>query len=107
MAQKKRRSSIIVLIGIATAALVLAVVGGFFAWRKWLRPIAGGTTIPVAVVNASGQTGGEVGMGGENETISIVLSEGQAQPQDVTPVPVADGEPLTDEEIEAVLVGVW
>ena len=103
MVQKNRPSSVILLIGIAAAALGLAVVGGFFAWRTWLQPIVGGTTVPVAVVNTSGQSGGEVSMGGDSETISILLSEGKAQPQDATPVPIAEGEPMTADEIEAVL----
>ncbi len=35
--------------------------------------------------------------------LQIRLSEGQPQPQDEESVPVATGEPLTDEEIEAIL----
>jgi uncharacterized protein YfaS (alpha-2-macroglobulin family) len=41
-------------------------------------------------------------MNGEGELL-IRLSEGQPQPQDEEPVPVATGEPLTEEEIEAIL----
>ena len=34
---------------------------------------------------------------------SILLSEGSEQPQIIEPLPVASGEPLTEEEISAIL----
>jgi hypothetical protein len=34
---------------------------------------------------------------------TIALSEGEAQPEDIEPVTLVEGEPLTDEEIDAVL----
>jgi hypothetical protein len=59
--------------------------------------------IQVVDRNIPVQSGGETTMQGEDTTVSIRLSEGEAQPQQVTPVPLADGEPLSDEEIQAIL----
>ena len=105
MAQKIRRSTVLLVTLIGAAALVVSAVGGYWAWRTWIRPSVGGTTIPVTVVDSSGQTGGEVSMGESGSTggITVLLSEGQSQPQQVIQVPVADGEPLTEEQIQAIL----
>jgi hypothetical protein len=40
---------------------------------------------------------------GEQPGLTIELSEGREQPESVEPLPVTPGEPLTDEEIEAIL----
>ncbi|MDX9828843.1 MAG: alpha-2-macroglobulin family protein [Anaerolineae bacterium] len=73
---------------------------------------AGGVTIP-ALADA-GSTGGglvavsaaspgrEAGQGGA-EVLPIRLSEGSAEVQEPTPVPVASGESLTEDEIEGIL----
>ena len=93
----------IILVGITTGALALAVAGGFFAWRTWLKQDNGGSTIPLNVVDTSTQGGGNLGMDSKDQIVSISLSEGQAQPQEVTSVPVQEGEPLSEEEINAIL----
>ena len=45
----------------------------------------------------------EVGMESESSRLLINLSEGQAQPQAIEPIPQASGEPLTGEEIARIL----
>ncbi|HBY09420.1 MAG TPA: hypothetical protein DEH22_17180, partial [Chloroflexi bacterium] len=97
--------------GFAVITFVCVGVVGLFAWNYWNRDASGGQTIP----NSSGgsaATGGETVMveavdqpegGGTTAGMNIRLSEGQAHPQDIVPLPVATGEPLTDAEIQQIL----
>lgn len=55
---------------------------------------------------SSGQTGGPPAMQGETVPLSIRLSEGKPQPQEVTPMPVTPGDPLSPEEAGQLLARV-
>ena len=102
-----RRRSVILIAGIvlmigAVAAAVAAVVW----WKPWSdRP--GGESSPVLVdTGAAGEEVSLVGVGFQDtgsEQLLIRLSPGQAELQAVASLPVTNGEPLSDEEIERVL----
>ncbi len=91
------------------AVLVLGcvVIGGILAWRYWPRNAAEGQEIPPAtggttsVTETGGFTGDEPADGAGDSM--ILLSEGQAHPQEVVPLPVTTGEPLTEAEIQRIL----
>lgn len=101
--------------GVVLLGLIAAILGGFFLLPR-LRDGDGGTTTPILVntpvvgrsegqtttdisVSYSGSDGEE--MGGESMTIR--LSEGQAMPEIIQEVPPAEGEPLSQAEIDRIL----
>lgn len=85
------------------AALVLAAVGIYFVLRYIGVGTGPGTVIP-GEVDTPGQTDGGPSMPDEPGTdFSINLSEGQEQPEQVEPLPLATGEPLSAEQIVTVL----
>ncbi|KAA3645374.1 MAG: hypothetical protein DWQ07_12970 [Chloroflexi bacterium] len=105
MAQEQKRSRSwlgFILIGVGLA-LVAGVAVVFFILN---RPAGPGTEIPVDPSTGSPTTPGGEGefvTVGEGTGLTITLSEGQSQPQDIVPVTLAQGVPLTDEEIQAIL----
>ena len=89
--------------------VICSGIVGIFAWNYIRRdasdgqaipPSSGGTTAIVETGGAVTSSGEFEGGGGES---MFRLSEGQAQPQPVEPLPVATGEPLTDEEVQRIL----
>ena len=109
---RRRRA---LLAGAIALVAVVTTAAGLLWWRPWAGR-QGGETIPERVdtgggevvgggeviVEVGGVPGGEVPGGGGDGRLLVRLSEGQAQPQEVEPVPVVQGEPLTGEEIEQV-----
>ncbi len=101
------------LVGLVSLALVAAVGIGAWLLRGRFRPAGTGQNIPIAagirgsVGAASSGALVEVdvssGVSDEQSTTFIRLSEGQPQPQQVDSLPLAQGEPLTPEEVEAIL----
>lgn len=82
--------------------LLLALVGGVFLFKR-LQPGIPATPTSAINANESPTPEGEPGEQGEKYSIMIELREGGAQPQAVEPLPLATGEPLSSEEIEAIL----
>jgi uncharacterized protein YfaS (alpha-2-macroglobulin family) len=106
--------SLILIIAILLTIAVLAAAAGVLWHRS--RTQATGETIPALVdTSASGGSGvpgpeRTVAFGGGGavaeeggDLLLIGLSQGQAEPQVVEPAPLAVGEPLSTEEIEAIL----
>jgi len=95
--------------------VLIAVIAAVFWWNAQSGRLGGKTNPPLVDpdTSASGREGvavsevevgfrGGGGMGGD-ERLLIRLSEGQAEFQAAEPLPVAAGEPLSDEEIEQIL----
>ena len=88
--------AILALVGVVVAA------GLFISLRN--QPAPGGRTQDIPLDNGGTTIQGGTGtMQTGEERLTISLSEGQAQPQAPLAVPVATGEPLSDEEIEAIM----
>ncbi len=105
-----RRTILVVGIPVALTVLAAAIVGTLL-WNARSDEVqdetipvlvetttSGGRTVEVSV----GSRGGGVEESG-GETLNISLSEGQAVPQAAASLPVASGEPLSEEEIEQIL----
>ena len=82
--------------------LLLASAGIFFAVRSRSRPSSAGEPVPVDVSTTTGTIGESV-QETDVSRLSIQLSEGKPQPQALEPLPVATGEPLSVEQIDAIL----
>ncbi len=101
--------AVLVVVGLAAAAAIV------FWWKPWVAEDRG-TTIPVVVDTTSTDgiatgtgtgvatvsEGGAVVEGGDGE-LTIRLSEGQPALQEVAFLPPTSGDPLSAEEIEAIL----
>ncbi len=90
--------------GVAGLALlgVLVVATGLIILRN--RPAPGGRTQDIPLDGGGTTTQGGTGsMQTGEERLTISLSEGQPQPQAPQAMHVATGEPLSEEEIEAIL----
>lgn len=95
----------------ALVVVIVAAAGGYTAWKYLQNRPSNGQPIPLSQVTpaspgtrvepASSQGGST--MRGASQPISIKLSQGQAQNQAVAFVPLADGEPLSEEEIARLL----
>jgi uncharacterized protein YfaS (alpha-2-macroglobulin family) len=85
--------ALILLLGILAVVLLVRNLPG----DESPAPTSSPSTGPVS------QSSGGTVSGGEETGLFITLSEGQAQPQEATPVPVTTGEPLTEDEIESIL----
>lgn len=84
------------------AALVLAAVGVYFVIRYLGIGSGPGQVVP-GVIDTSGQTDGGPSMPGDDDSdFSITLSEGQEQPEQAEPLPLASGETLSADEIAAI-----
>ena len=97
--------------------ILLATISGCRIFQRWAKPNSqDGVTTPPLVDSPNETTegvqvegdidgnGDENGDGdGDEAGFSIQLSEGQSQPQQVEPIPLATGEPLSDEDIEPIL----
>jgi uncharacterized protein YfaS (alpha-2-macroglobulin family) len=93
---------------IVVVVLICGGIAGVFAWNYWGRDASQGQVIPPSTGGETTiETGGGVVIPGQTEGgqggLMIRLSEGQAQPQVVETLPVATGEPLTEEEIQRIL----
>ncbi|MFC1997268.1 alpha-2-macroglobulin family protein [Chloroflexota bacterium] len=94
---------------IVVITLLCGGIAGIFVWKYWNRDASEGQVIPPSTSETSSII--EAGLGvpnsgqseGEGKDSFIHLSEGQAQPHIVEQLPVATGEPLTDEEIQRIL----
>ena len=90
----------------------------YFQYRQYqeivdtrARPIplqgdVSGPTTPGNQPSGAGETGisgGLTAMQGQDSPVSIRLSQGQAEPQAVEPRPVATGQPLSADEVAALL----
>ncbi len=87
---------------VAVAAILVIAAGIYLAWRAVQPQGNGGHIVPIQV-GGTGQTGGLSTMGSVLSLASFRLSEGKAQPQSVTPVPLAAGDPLSPQEIQQIL----
>src|SRR3990170_4444419 len=87
---------------VLVVVLLLASASIFLVIRSRLRYDSKGQQIPIDV-SASTQTGGPSEVEGDEQGMTIQLSEGQAQPQATEAVPQASGEPLSADEIEKFL----
>ncbi|HSF80912.1 MAG TPA: alpha-2-macroglobulin family protein [Anaerolineales bacterium] len=87
---------------IVVPVLGLLAGGVYLAYQYWPRPGRGGQTIPVSggVITTSG---GESMTDSDETRLSIQLSEGGPEPQEVTALPLATGEPLPEDAIERIL----
>ena len=91
---------------ILAASMLLALGCGFF---QGLFPLKiPGLTSPPPTPSTSVQQGTTMPVVNETQTedngsFTIRLSEGQEQPQAFTPLPLARGEPLTEDEVAAIL----
>jgi alpha-2-macroglobulin len=88
--------------GCGVIALLVAAGGGIIAWRLWQRGSSGTQVISVEV-DPGASTSGSTAATGEGTPMSVRLSAGEAQPQEVTPMPVSQGDPLTEDELNAIL----
>jgi uncharacterized protein YfaS (alpha-2-macroglobulin family) len=84
--------------------LLILVSAAGIIWtlrRSQAGSLAPGTTAPIPVVNDAGssQLPGNAG----RYSLDIGLNNGQSQPETVEALPLATGEPLSPEEIEAIL----
>jgi len=82
---------------------------GVFAWNTINKDASNGQNIPTSSTGTNSVTDGDAAFAssdqgeGRQGSFQVILSEGQAQPQIVETLPVASGEPLTDEEIQRIL----
>jgi uncharacterized protein YfaS (alpha-2-macroglobulin family) len=94
------RYRFVVLAGIGV--IVLAAVGIFLVIRR--SPHKNTAVVPIPLDSSmSAQTGGTTQMNKGVQPASIKLSEGKAQPQVVESNSLAEGQPLSDEETQALL----
>ena len=94
---RKYRIPLVVLV-----LLALAAGGVYLAYQLSPRPETGGQTIPVsggAVTTSGGESMSHAG----EEGLSLQLSPGKPEPQVITPLPLATGEPLPEAEVERIL----
>jgi uncharacterized protein YfaS (alpha-2-macroglobulin family) len=107
-----RRRPLILIVGALLVVGAVAAMAFALFWRGGRAERQGGQTIPtlvdtageggeVAVVEVS-LAGSEVTAGGA-EYLLVGLSEGQSVVQDVAPLPVVSGEPLTGDEVARIL----
>ncbi|MDT8307605.1 MAG: hypothetical protein RRC07_16855, partial [Anaerolineae bacterium] len=102
----KRRTLLLVVAVLAVAGVV---AGGVWVYRYWFGE-GGDGNHPVVI--DSGVTGGDaVSAGGDvvaaagqfASRLRLRLSEGEAQPDVVTPVPLAAGTPLSPDEVAPII----
>jgi uncharacterized protein YfaS (alpha-2-macroglobulin family) len=91
------------------ALLLLALAGVFLILRQHRQPPSS-TPQPIPLSTEAPSTSGDTqamvhSTGNDNlpARLSIQLSEGQAQPQAVEPLPLATGQPLTQEDLARLL----
>ncbi len=109
--QRKRIPGVYWLVGLVSVSLVAAAAfGAYWLLRQRSRLPGGGQAIPLSTGGGAGVVAGgapavEVSgaMQDGQSTTFIRLSEGQPQPQQVEALPLAQGEPLSPEEIDAIL----
>jgi uncharacterized protein YfaS (alpha-2-macroglobulin family) len=90
-------------LAIFIVALILTATGVYFIIRYLGVGTGPGTVIP-GEVDTSGETDGGPSMPGEADSdFTISLSEGQEQPEQAQPLPLATGEPLSADEIVTIL----
>ncbi|NIM95033.1 MAG: hypothetical protein GTO18_15140, partial [Anaerolineales bacterium] len=97
--QWNTRSRILVIVG----AILLLVVAAVLIVQVLIPDAPDGETHPPLVDTSATPQGSETTMDNGEPHLTIQLSEGQAQPQMVEPVPTAIGEPLSDQEIQRIL----
>src|SRR5512133_2898318 len=99
------RYRLIVLVVFVALAVVTA--GAVWIFRSLHPNTSQGQVIPVKSNPSNGSSSVSSGVAGissgETQPISIHLKEGQSQPQAVTPVAVAPGEPLSEAELNQLL----
>jgi uncharacterized protein YfaS (alpha-2-macroglobulin family) len=85
------------------AIVFLIAVGGFLIIRNLGDKDSGGHVIP-SQVGTPGVKGEGPSITDESETHLVIhLSEGQEQPEQIEPITLTAGEPLSEEEIERIL----
>jgi uncharacterized protein YfaS (alpha-2-macroglobulin family) len=88
---------ILVIVAVALAAVAVGLIVS-----RLMGDDSDGYVIPPLVEPTAGPGDSSVS-DDEQPGLTIELSEGQEQPEIVEPLPIATGEPLTNEEIEAIL----
>jgi uncharacterized protein YfaS (alpha-2-macroglobulin family) len=89
-----------------SAVFLLACAGGLALLFRWAPPglfRIPGTPVPIRVEGGATAQPGRLGEGGAPSQMNIQLSEGQEQVQETEQLPLADGTPLSPEEIAAIL----
>jgi uncharacterized protein YfaS (alpha-2-macroglobulin family) len=101
----KLRCGILTGIVLSACCALLAGTGIFWFLRQQPPPpVKNGQNIPQTNGTAvPGDTNMSTTNPSDNQPISFQLSEGQAQPAPYVPLPVVNGDPLTPEEIAAIL----
>jgi len=103
--QSTKRKRRLLLPILAAAILIVGGIGALLI-RNMIRSSAENGVNPPIVTSNDGEeeiltSMGVEGTGGSG--LALTLSEGSAQPQDVQRLPVTEGEPLTDDQITAIL----
>ena len=102
MAKNKKLSSSKFWLPVLSIAVVVFAVAVFLVVKNFMTGDSGGQVIPSATDSPSEY--GDISVSdGDGTPLSIRLSEGRSQPQDVIPFPLATGTALSDEEIERIL----
>jgi hypothetical protein len=83
-------------------AIVITAAGGGLIILKLTQEEPDGYVTP-PLVDTTPVPGDDTVTDGDQTGLSITLSEGRDLPDSIVPLPLATGEPLTDEEIEAIL----
>jgi uncharacterized protein YfaS (alpha-2-macroglobulin family) len=91
-------------IPILVAVLLLISGGVIIAILNRASPASNGEGVPIGSSTTS--EGGVSAMESVSFTAPIRLSEGQPQPEAAEPLPVVNGEPLSEEQIEQILARV-
>lgn len=104
MAEHQKTPSEIKLTLVIAGILSAAIVGGFFLYRQFTPTPASPTpTLPTEGVTATPSPSAEPGEAGRKYGIQVNLSEGRPGAEVVESLPLATGESLSGNEIQAIL----
>ncbi|MBN1266499.1 MAG: hypothetical protein JXA25_13465 [Anaerolineales bacterium] len=102
MAQKQNRVSLRALLLLLIGVVILLIVGVL-----WFSRNAGsdepGVVIPAQIDSTGEESGLSTEAPDDGTTLTVRLSEGQDHPEQVEPVPLAIGEPLSADTVLAIL----
>ena len=93
---------LLILAGILAVGAIAAIVFGLIIPGLQSNASQGQTNPPLVDTSIDEGEGGA--MSDESSGLQVSLSAGQAQPQEAEPIPLATSEPLTEDEVEQILV---
>ncbi|MCJ7535814.1 MAG: hypothetical protein MUO57_09810, partial [Anaerolineales bacterium] len=93
---------LLILAGILAVGAIAAIVFGLIIPGLQSNASQGQTNPPLVDTSIDESEGGA--MSDESSGLQVSLSAGQAQPQEAEPIPLATSEPLTEDEVEQILV---